>query len=182
MIRIRPARAGDAQAVARIYVEGWHSAYPGLLPDDLLLGMRAGERRSLGWARTIGRPGSTERVLVAEATDGENPGRVIGFASGGSARHGTLGHDGEVYTLYLEDDLHGHGIGRRLFATLAVGLAGRCGPSVIVWVLAGNPARYFYEALDGRLVGRRAATIGGAEIEELAYGWPDAMALAARQR
>lgn len=182
MVRIRPARAGDAQAVARIYVEGWQNAYPALLPEEFLLGMRAGERRSLSWARTIGRPGSTEHVLVAEATDGDNAGRVIGFASGGSARYGGLSHDSEVYTLYVEGDFHGQGIGRRLFATLAVALAGRGGPSVIVWVLDGNPARYFYEALDGQLVGRRAGTIGGAAIEEIAYGWPDATVLAARQR
>ncbi len=184
MVKIRPARVGDAEALSRIYVEGWRSAYPGLLPANLLVGMCAGERRGRAWARVIAGPGSSERVIVAETAACEaddRPGPVVGFASGGVARQGGLGHDGEVYTLYVDDDFQGNGIGRRLFATLAVGLAGRYGPSVIVWVLEGNPARYFYESLDGRLVGRRPGSLGGADIVELAYAWPEATVLAARQ-
>ncbi len=181
MVRLRAARVGDAEAVAGIYVEGWRSAYPGLLPEGLLVGMRASERRSQDWARLIARPGSAERVIVAETVDGGRPAKIVGFTSGGVARQGSLGHDGEVYTLYVDDDFRGNGIGRRLFATMAVGLAERYGPSVIVWVLEGNPARYFYESLDGRLVGRRPGSLGGADIVELAYGWPQATVLAARQ-
>ena len=181
MIVIRQARSEDADTIGRIYVEGWRSAYPGLLPDDMLAGMRDGPWRRRGWMRAIAASGpGAEQVLVAELDDGDGP-RVVGFASGGPARSGALDHQGEVYTLYVEDDFQGLGIGRRLFATLGVSLAGRHGPSLIVWVLAGNPARFFYEALDGRQVGRRAGTMGGAGIEEVAFGWPNAAVLAARQ-
>ena len=180
MVRLRAARVCDAQDVARIYVEGWRNAYPGLLPDSLLVGMRADERRGRAWARLIARSGSSERVIVAE-TIGGGSAKVVGFASGGAAREDGLGHDGEVNTLYVDDDFRGNGIGRRLFATMAVGLAERHGPSVMVWVLEGNPARYFYESLDGRLVGRRPGSLGGADIVELAYAWPQASVLAALQ-
>ncbi len=179
MVRLRAARIGDTPSIARIYVEGWRCAYAGLLPDGLLVGMRAGQRRSQAWARLIACPGAAERVIVAETT-GNGPTRVVGFASGGAARESRLGHDGEVYTLYVDDDFHGRGVGRRLFATMAVGLAERCGPSVMVWVLEGNPARYFYESLGGRLVGRRCGSLGGGDIVELAYAWPRASVLAAR--
>ena len=113
--------------------------------------------------------------MVAES-DG---GAVIGFASGGPARPRGFAYDSEVYTLYVDGDHQDGGVGRRLFSGLAVDLAASLGPSLIVWVLCGNPARYFYEALGGRHVGRRSGSLGGTAIEELAYGWPDAAVLAA---
>ena len=172
---LRPAHPSDAGAIARIYVAGWQDAYPGLLPDKLLLGMRRTEGRAERWARTIRYRARDERVMVAETDDGE----VIGFASGGRARPRGFAYDSEVYTLYVDSDHQEGGVGRRLFSALAVDLASALGPSLIVWVLAGNPSRYFYEALGGRHVGRRAGSLGGAAIEELAFGWPDAAVLAA---
>jgi hypothetical protein len=49
--------------------------------------------------------------------------------------------------------------------------------SMLVWVLRDNPSRGFYEALGGEYVREQAITIGGANLIELAYGWPDTMAL-----
>jgi len=48
---------------------------------------------------------------------------------------------------------------------------------LIVWVLSGNPSRFFYQALGGKAVARRPSTMAGAKIEELAYGWEDVRAL-----
>ena len=175
---VRPARPSDAGAIARIYVAGWQDAYPGLLPDRLLVGMRRGEGRAQRWARAIRHPAGGERVTVAESDDGA----VIGFASGGPARPRGFAYDSEVYTLYVHRDHQEGGVGRRLFASLALDLASALGPSLVVWVLAGNPSRYFYEALGGRHVGRRSGSLGGTAIEELAFGWPDAAVLAASQK
>ncbi|MDE0174283.1 MAG: GNAT family N-acetyltransferase [Defluviicoccus sp.] len=174
---LRPARPSDAPAIARIYVAGWQDAYPGLLPDRLLVGMRRTDGRAERWARTIRHPARGEKITVAEAGDGT----VIGFAGGGPARARGFAYDAEIYTLYVDGDHQDGGVGRRLFSALALDLAAALGPSLIVWVLAGNPARYFYEALGGRHVGRRAGSFGGAAIEELAFGWPDAAVLAASQ-
>jgi hypothetical protein len=44
---------------------------------------------------------------------------------------------------------------------------------MIVWVLADNPARRFYEALDGQYVGERDIEIDGVKLREVAYGWAD---------
>ena len=160
---LRPARPSDAAAIARIYVAGWRDAYPGLLPDRLLVGMRRTDGRAERWARTIRHPARGEKIMVAEAEDGT----VIGFAGGGPARARGFAYDAEIYTLYVDGDRQDGGVGRRLFSALALDLAAALGPSLI------------YEALGGRHVGRRAGSLGGAAIEELAFGWPDAAVLAA---
>jgi hypothetical protein len=44
---------------------------------------------------------------------------------------------------------------------------------MLIWVLAENSARRFYEKLGGVLVQTDTYRIAGAELEQVAYGWPD---------
>ena len=65
---LRPARPSDAAAIARIYVAGWQDAYPGLLPDRLLVGMRRTDGRAGRWARTIRHPARGEKIVATART------------------------------------------------------------------------------------------------------------------
>jgi hypothetical protein len=51
--------------------------------------------------------------------------------------------------------------------------------ALLLWVLAENPARKFYERLGGQPVYEKTVTIGGVPLIEVAYGWRDAQALLA---
>ncbi len=178
MITIREAAPADAGSIARIYVESWRTTYAGLLPDELLLGLDAGDRESRWWRHAVSRRRGRDAVFVADSgADG-----MIGFVSGGDARDRRLGHDGEVYALYVDDDHHDLGVGKRLFTTMAAHLVETRRASLIVWVLDGNPARFFYEALGGKHIARRHGTMAGAAIEEIAYAWEDVRALVALGR
>jgi hypothetical protein len=44
---------------------------------------------------------------------------------------------------------------------------------LMLWVLAANPTRGFYEALGGRLLGEQPIQIGPDSLVEVAYGWED---------
>jgi L-amino acid N-acyltransferase YncA len=175
---IRTARKEDAGAIARIYVESWRSTYAGLLPDKLLLRMNVADHEARWWRHVLARFRRNHFVYVAET---EEDG-VVGFGSGGPSRQADLPYRGEIYTLYLRDEFHGRGIGRLLFSALTERCLREYGNSLIVWVLAGNPSRFFYHALGGKAVARRPTTMAGAKIEELAYGWEDARTLVALGR
>jgi GNAT superfamily N-acetyltransferase len=168
MIRVRPALARDAEGIARIYVEGWRDAYPGLVPDKVLLRLSV-PAQAPGWTATIRHDGG--RGLVQVATD--ETGRVIGFGSAGRARHASLPFAGEVFTLYVEADRRGLGAGGWLLGALFAALARAGRPSAVIWVLAGNPARHFYRAQGGRLVAEWTEELWGAKVPQAAYGWPD---------
>jgi len=43
--------------------------------------------------------------------------------------------------------------------------------SVLIWVLADNPCRPFYEALRGKLVGEKEIEIGTQRLRQVAYGF-----------
>jgi GNAT superfamily N-acetyltransferase len=175
---IRKAAQDDASAIARIYIESWRSTYAGLLPDRLLLNMSGADHEARWWRAMIAR--GQGRLFYAVAEDAREG--VVGFGSAGPSRDPRLKYSAEVYTLYLRDDFHGAGLGRRLFVSLGERCAESLGGSLVVWVLKGNPARYFYESLGGKHVARRPTRLGGAEIEELAFAWDEVSELIALGR
>lgn len=171
VVDLRVATLEDAEAIARIHVESWRSAYAGMLPDDLLVGMSL-EKQTRMWERML-RGGET--VMVAE----DPRYGVIGFGSYGPNRSARSHFTGEVYTLYLLPDFQGLGIGQGLLRGLFGALAREGHEAALIWVLAPNPSRYFYEAMGGRPVARRNTKMGDIEVPEIAYGWESVKALPA---
>ena len=50
-------------------------------------------------------------------------------------------------------------------------------PSALVWVLRDNPSRFFYERLGGKAVATRPISVGGIDVDAVAYGWRDLAAV-----
>jgi len=174
VIRIRRAARDDAAAIGRVHVETWRAAYAGLLPDSMLVSM-SDVRQSTWWAQLLADPGEARGVFVAD----DREMGVVGFGSCGPVRDRPEGLDGreikvgEVYTLYVEPDFQNLGLGRRLLDALFRQLkADRCDTAVL-WMLADNPTRFFYEGLGGERIGERTDTLAGVDVEEVAYLWRD---------
>lgn len=164
---IRPATLADAEGLARVHVDTWRSAYRGIVPDEVLDTLSyAG--RAARWHEILLRTEGTTVNLVAE-----EEGQVVGFASGGPMREGPPGVDGELYALYVRAEAQGRGLGRRLTQAAAAWLHTHGYHSMLVLVLADNPACHFYERLGGHYVGAASITIGGVDLAERAYVWDD---------
>jgi ribosomal protein S18 acetylase RimI-like enzyme len=176
MIAVRRARPDDAPGIAAVHVAAWRSAYAGILDDDFLAGLSE-DRLADFYRRAIldRREGHVVFVAAAGGVDqpgdqaGPQPG-IIGFASGGRARRAGLG-EGEVETLYVLDDFRERGIGRRLMRAMAAHLRAIGCNSAHVWVLAENPARYFYRHLGGRLVMQEPIQVAGKALRQSAFTW-----------
>ena len=168
MVSIRSARLSDASSIADIQVETWLDTYAGLIPDRMLLGLsRARQIRS--WRGILRDTGEDNFTRVAEAPDAS----VVGFANGGRARPTNLSYDGEVYMLYVLPDHQGAGNGRRLLCAMFSALSTAGCRSALVWVLAKNPARFFYEAMGGTFIAIREEPLQDVILSECAYGWSD---------
>lgn len=166
---IREATIEDAPAIARVHIESWRTTYGGIVPEDYI-GKFARDERERVWRKILDDPARRQFVCVAEAEDG----RLVGFVSGGAARGEANGFSGEVYAIYILDAHQRRGIGRRLTAALGRRLLRAGYDSMLIWVLAANPARDFYAALGGAIVAEKPAEIPGAdELIEVAYGWKD---------
>lgn len=142
-VAIRVARPEDARAIAEVHVEGWRWAYRGLVPDAYLDGLDVDARERM-WAEGLGRSSVAWACFVAE--DG---GRVVGFVACGPPEPGHAQAPpaaGEVYALYVRQDVQGTGVGRALFGQAVAALAERGFRTSVLWVLEANfLARRFYE-------------------------------------
>jgi ribosomal protein S18 acetylase RimI-like enzyme len=172
MIRIRRATRADASAIGRIHVETWQSAYSGLLPD-MMLAQMSDVRQSAWWQRALADPAEARGIFVADDTEMG----VVGFGSCGLLRERLNGVEGskfgEVYTLYVESDFQNQGLGRRLLDALFRQLRADGCDTAVIWMLEGNPTRFFYEGLGGTIVGRRREPFAGTAVDEVAYAWHD---------
>jgi ribosomal protein S18 acetylase RimI-like enzyme len=166
---IRPARISDAEGIARVHVESWRTAYPGILPEDYLAGLSYKQRSSV-WESILSESDEIKPNYVAV----DDNRVVVGFAGGGPKRSGDADLDGELYVLHLLKDSQRHGVGRKLVTSVASDLARNGMVSMFVWVLEQNrPACLFYEALGGLPVREQKISIGGVTLNETGYGWPD---------
>jgi L-amino acid N-acyltransferase YncA len=168
-ITIRPAEPADAQAIASVQTASWRTTYATLVPMQFLASMDV-NRRAAVWHTWLTDSSSRQCIFVAEDKDGQ----VVGFASGGPEREGHPIYKGELSAIYILDTYHGQGIGRRLVQAVAGWLNQQHYHNMLIWVLAGNTIGIgFYEAIGGQRVASKFIEIGGANLEEYAYGWLD---------
>jgi ribosomal protein S18 acetylase RimI-like enzyme len=163
---IREATPDDARAIATVHVASWRSTYRGLL-DDLYLDNLSVDDHEARWQRLLA--GGNGDTFVAE-----EGGEVVGFASCGRERDQDPIYLGELYAIYLLESHQRRGIGRLLVSVVAERLIELEYRSMLVWVLAANPSRAFYESLGGTFIRSRQMEIAGENKEEAGYGWLDA--------
>ncbi|MFC3125864.1 GNAT family N-acetyltransferase [Pseudoroseomonas globiformis] len=174
MIRIRRARPADATAIAEVHVDCWRNTYAGILPGTYLSGLSI-MRIAAGYQRGMIERRNGEALFVAVAPDGpaQTGSRIVGFASGARCRQRWSGLDaeGEIQTLYVQEDWRDLGIGRRLMRATAAHLAAIGCSSAMLWVLSDNPSRWFYQRLEGRTVASGKVRVDDKGVPQTAFCW-----------
>jgi GNAT superfamily N-acetyltransferase len=152
VIRIRPAEADDAEAIARIQVAAWRTGYGHIVPARWLAELDEADRANR-WRGRIGpsaNPDSPTFVAVDE-TDA-----VVGFVHTGPLRDDDLPTAGraEIYTLYVDPGAWRRGVGGALIGAVDAFWAGTDVRELTLWVFEANAeARSFYESLGWRADG-----------------------------
>jgi GNAT superfamily N-acetyltransferase len=163
---VREAVPDDAEAIARVQVETWQTAYRGTVPDAFLDGIDAAERA----ARWRERFAERRTTWVAEAA-----GDVVGFVAFGPCRDDDASSDvGELYAVYVLADRWRRGIGTALHDVCLTELRRAGFGEATLWTLDAIPAaKTFYERLgwapDGAVVSRDFA---GTELAIVRYRRP----------
>jgi len=158
VIELREATADDLDAVATLFLRCWRGSYADVLPAGVIEAFDAASAREL-WrpALEAPRPGTRGVVAVDDA-------RVVGVVRmGRDPDEPTAGH---IFSLYVDPDVQGGGVGRRLLEA-AVGWLRAEGPAeATLWVFEANArARGFYAAAGW-------APDGGTRVEP-AFGEPE---------
>ena len=173
-LTIRPATPYDAQAIARIRVQGWWFAYQGLISQDYLDSLSVAEdtERMRGYLSQFpqnsppsrsesvqGSSGDEKRLFMLAVRDDV----VLGFChfsaapnNADRAERAVLGRVmiGRIHSLYVGPDALGQGIGHALMNhALSTFTAWGC-KRANLWVLEGNSrAISFYKRQGWQLTG-----------------------------
>jgi GNAT superfamily N-acetyltransferase len=182
---IRVARVEDAPGIARVMVDTWLS-HRGQVPEEVWTKTRQNwsyDDETCKWTGILQEiangdtPGECVYVALDEA------GEIVGHARGGPSDEEGTQNTGEIWSLYVRESHQRRGIGSRLVQAVAAHLAEMGMNSLLIGCLAaGAPARRFYEALGGRVVGQRGFDEDGVMLPLVVYGWTDTRALVAMGR
>jgi ribosomal protein S18 acetylase RimI-like enzyme len=163
MTTVRLATVSDADAIGRVQVETWKTAYAGLLPQETIDAFDVSARQAM-WREGLGRaprPGSATFLALVEDD-------VVGFAAVG-ASHSENGA-GELYAIYVDPGHWGRGAGRALIERSEASLRESGFPSALLWVIEGNErAERFYRAAGWERDGEKEDVFQGALVTELRY-------------
>ncbi|MBE9170163.1 GNAT family N-acetyltransferase [Pleurocapsales cyanobacterium LEGE 06147] len=164
---VREATHSDVSAIARVHVDTWLTTYRGIIPDEVLENLSY-EKRENGWHRNLNNA-LKDRSFTYLAED--ESGQIVGFANGGVERAGDPVYQGELRAIYILKSHQQKGIGSELFRAVVQRFVQMEIYSMLVWVLADNPACRFYETLGGQKVYKKEIERGGTKLIEIAYGW-----------
>ncbi|MBD0347542.1 MAG: GNAT family N-acetyltransferase [Thermoleophilia bacterium] len=163
---VRVAAPADAEALARVHVESWRSAYRRLLPPDYLDALTVAARTPR-WRQRLRHVGPRESVVAAE-----RDGVVVGFASAGPSRDPDCDGrvSGELYAIYLLEHEWGRSTGRALHDAAIEALRDARFADAMLWVLAANErARRFYERQGWAADGTTKVESYGVRVTEVRY-------------
>ena len=174
---IREAKLEDAEAIARVHVDTWRTTYQGIIPESYIAKLSY-QKRKERWIEMLSTKIKEEKKHFAYVAE-NNTEKIIAFADGGLERSSDSIYQGELYAIYILDAYQRQGIGRKLIKKIAQKLSQSGLKSMLVWVLADNPASQFYQALGGQQVQQQQIEREGVQLTEIAYGWIDIKVLLA---
>lgn len=171
-LNIRKATIEDANGIAKVHVRSWQETYQGIVSQDYLDSLKVDDRKPL-WEKSLSESADTSPVFVAVNSEGE----IVGFASFGKERSGNFDADGELYAIYILKEYQRIKLGMRLLLAGLEDLLKQDYEAMLVWVLADNESRKFYESLQPKKAGEEVVKIAGEEYIEVAFMWRNINAL-----
>ncbi len=162
-IIIRNVNEKDISSVAYIQVNGWKTAYKGIIDDVILNSMNKDEKikRFEGNYKKNG-------FVVAEL---EN--EVVGFCRYADSNEFTPNMqdiDCEITALYVKPDLKYNGIGTKLFQFVVNEFKNQSKSKMILWCLKDNePSKKFYTKMGGKIIKERVIEIGEKSYCEVGF-------------
>ena len=144
MLSVRPAAVDDAEAIVELTAAGWRSAYPGIVPDELIEDLPIA-----AWRHDVN---TGLRAPVAEAFTriAELHEEVAGYAYVAAPARGEPegARVAELVAIYVHSEHWRAGVGRALMES-ATAEAARLGyEQMVLWTFEANArAQAFYRAL-----------------------------------
>lgn len=165
-IEIRKANINDTKDIADVNLNTWCISYKGIVPDEMI--KKRLNQRDNYIKRLENRINNGELFYVAVFDD-----RIVGMMSIGESTNNDYPNVGEILTLYLLNEYHGLGIGKKLLRYGFRELVKLGYQNAIICCLKENPTCKFYEHMGGVKVGKTFFEKFNYKLEENIYFYKD---------
>jgi GNAT superfamily N-acetyltransferase len=164
MMRLRPARSGDEEAVAAVHARSWQVGYRGILADDYLDRLTLVDRLAHHTFAERG-PGWPETTVAV------NDGQICGFAITAPCLDPDKPDAGELRALHVHPDWWSRGVGRLLIGDVWRRFAEQGFAEAVLWVFVGNERAERFYRIDGWVPDghRRFDEVFGITVDEVRY-------------
>lgn len=163
MFLIRKMTKEDIPRMVSIQVNGWQTAYRGIIDDSYLDTMNQDAyiaKRKKDYQDTV--------FIVAENENG-----LLGYCryiDDCRFSPSIPDIDCELIAIYVDSTMKRQGIGQKLFEYTKKDLLNRGKTNMILWCLENNAsARKFYEKMGGKIINTKAVDIGGKIYTEVGF-------------
>ena len=161
-MNVRYANFEDIKYAAMIKVDGWKTAYRGIIADEYLDALNY-EETIAKWEKRFGK--GFWCVY-------EDDNKILGFSWFAVENEESLEYDCELGAIYVDPEHKNQGIGRELFNFVVSELKKKGKSKMILWVLEDNlPSIGFYKKMGGKQVDKKTAEIGNRIYNELSFGY-----------
>lgn len=140
---IRKRQKEDCNEIAHIITIEWNSTYKGIVPNYFLEELIENEEGRVQKAKDEFDE-NNNNILVAVVD-----GRIVGFSNYGVTDDPDFPNCAELRALYVYDDYHGYGCGRKLVEATKEEMKKLGYNKMIICCLKGNPANEFYKHIGG---------------------------------
>lgn len=162
-ITIRNIEEKDIPDVVNIQIDGWKSAYKGIIDDSVLNSMNRNER-----IEKRRNDYKENGFIIAELNN-----KAVGFCRYTDSNIFTRDIsdiDCELLALYVKPSLKYNGIGTKLFQFVINDFKSKNKANMILWCLKDNePSKKFYIKMGGEIIKERTIEIGGKEYLEVGF-------------
>lgn len=162
-IIIRNVKEEDIPSIVDIKINGWKTAYKGIIDDDFLNSMNREEK-----IEKQRKNYKQNGFIVAECNK-----EVVGFCryiDNNSYTPNMLEIDCEIVALYVKSDLKYNGIGTKLVQFVINEFKNKNKKKMIIWCLKDNePSRKFYTKMGGEIVKEKVVEIGEKNYYEVGF-------------
>lgn len=163
MYKIIKCKREDMDPYVRVNTQCWNETYKGIVDDNFLKKVTTEVDSNV--ERAIHRYNEFDHKYLLIYND-----KPVGMGSCGYSRIDKYPNSGELYSIYLLNEVKDKGLGKKLFNHLVNVLKEIGYKDMVIGCLKDNTkANGFYQHMGGKLVFTRTITIGEQEIEENIY-------------
>lgn len=157
MINIREAKIADTEEIVDININSWMTTYKSFIPINILEKRKSSKNEIISrWKKIINEEKSFYVI--------ENNNEIFGFVSFGKSHNEKYKNYGEIYSLYLKDEYHKKGYGKKLLQFSIDKLREKY-KKIIVNCFTDNLSIDFYKKQGGKPIENSYKQIDGKMIK-----------------